>query len=174
MEKNVKRLFISLSAVVLSGCFGYEPLYSQGGHVVSDVHVGAVTMKGAEILDGERRSAQLVAQRLHRIFVAGETAPYTLEMSLKEEKTTLALERDATEQRLQLNLIADLQLKDKEGVVVFQTDIETSAPYNVEDTPFGTDSGKERARSSAVKAISDEAVHRVSFYFYNRNKKSKI
>lgn len=169
-----KSIIVSLSAMILSGCFGYEPLYSQGGHVVADVRVGDIVMDEIDRGFGERRSAQLVAQRLNRIFVAGEGAPYTLNMSLREEKTTLALERDATEQRLQFDLIADMKLKDAENNVVFQTSMETSAPYNVEDTPFGTDSGRERARSSAVKVIADEAVHRVSFYFYNLHKKEDM
>lgn len=167
----MKKTILSLvTTVALTGCLGYEPLYKETSETLSQVTVGDIRMKEIEVDDGERRSAQLVAQRLRRTFHSESLENHILDVEISEDKTTLAVERDATETRLELNLTAYVVLKDAKGQTVFQTSVMKSAPFNVEDTPFSTDSGKERARSSVVQVIADEIVHRISFYFYNRQK----
>lgn len=166
--KNV--LLASLISLGVTGCFGYNPLYHSIQSTFSDVKVEKVEMDVVEYRSTDRRSAQMLAQRLSQTFTGENTQDYFVSVLLTEEKNTLAVARDASDERLELSIWATVKLKDTQDQVVFQTRVEASAPYNIEDSPYATESGKERARLSAINVLSDEIVHRLSFYFYNQEK----
>jgi len=164
---------ILLAATVsLTGCMGYSSLYKQTSEDIGNVYVGNVSVVSLGIKAGERRVAQLVHQRLRYSFHAAEESQYVLSAKIREDNVTLAVRRDATDQRLQLNLSAEVMLHDAEGKEVFKTTIGASAPYNVEDSPFGTDAGREQARTSAARTLGDEVTYRV-IRFLHSSKQSK-
>ncbi len=170
--KMLPNILVVLAAGVgalLGACAGYTPLYLETARQDAAVEVGEVRMDEAEINVGERRPAQLVYRRMKQAFPGRETAPpHVLDITIREDISTLAVRRDASDQRLQLNLTADVTLSDTEGKQVFQAAITRSAAYNVESSPFGTDSGKDRARNSAADALSDEIIQRIALYFNDR------
>ena len=168
-----KVLLASVLSFSLAGCLGYEPLYDQTQKVMGDVHVAAVKVDEVGYTPTERRSAQMLNQKLSRVFSGQAHASHHIHVTIDEEEETLAVARDASDERVELNLVAQVKLLDSNDNLVYQTRIQSEAPYNLEDSPYATESGKERARLNAVNVLSDEIVHRLSFFFYNMQKKSE-
>lgn len=156
-------LLLGVIAVVMTGCFGYAPLYSLQGEQLNQVQVGEVTMREITRNVGSRRVAQLVAQQLEQTFSgAGD---YVLTVSIEETTRALAVRRDAVEQRLELNLSSVITLE-KEGNSVLRTSAGAASSYNVEDSPFGTDAGRDRARQAAAERLSEEIVEKITVFLH--------
>tara|TARA_R110000868_G_scaffold218576_1_gene468990 strand:+ start:136239 stop:136733 length:495 start_codon:yes stop_codon:yes gene_type:complete len=155
--------------VVLSLCAcGYSPVYKQTKELVESVQVREVRMVDIIRSAGERRVAQLTNKRLSQVFIAGEDSAYKLDITIEETKNTLAVLRDATEDRLEIVLQAELTLYNTAGEKVFERSLSAEAPYNVETSPFGTDSGKDRARKSAAISLAEEVIHQVNYFMYTQ------
>ncbi|MBI1363800.1 MAG: hypothetical protein GC134_07420 [Proteobacteria bacterium] len=159
-----KALLALCATLLLTACAGYSPLYkSLEGDGLADVYVRHIAMQQVKRAAGERRVAQLMTQRLMRRFSGGPEAPYALEISVEEVLSTIAVRRDATDQRYNLQLNGRVYLF-KDGEKVLDEILSTSAAYNVEDSPYSTESGRDRARQSASNTLSDEVLLRVSRY----------
>jgi hypothetical protein len=50
----------------------------------------------------------------------------------------------------------------------------SSVAYNVEDTPFATDAGKERAKTAAAIALSGEIIRTVTLYFRQNSSEKSV
>lgn len=161
------KYLIPLLAVALSACAGYAPLYGEKGEVLKHVQVADVRVENPDRLPGERRIAQLVRTRLNQAFT-GKNAD-KLTVVLDEDSTALAINRDATEERLQLTLQAEIMLESSTGDLIYRGDLATTAPYNVEASPFGTDAGRTQARESAARALAEEIIRRVA-HVYSQKK----
>jgi len=159
-------MFVVAAAFSLTGC-GYSPLYKKTAEEIGHVYVGDVSMVSLGVHAGERRVAQLVHKQLRQSFHSSDQNHYVLSANIREDNVTLAVRRDATDQRLQLNLTADVLLRDSEGKEAFKTTLAASAPYNVEDSPFGTDAGREQARTSAARTLGDEVTYRVIRFLHS-------
>lgn len=157
-----------LSAVLVLSACGYSPVYEKTAKTFTQVSVGSVQVAQDQKLPGERRVAQLVERRLTQIFTASEASAYTLNVFLDEDRRTLAVLRDATEDRFEVTLRARIHLQNNAGEKVFVKDIVSSAPYNVESSPYGTEAGKDRARQSAAESISAEVIKNVNFYLHSQ------
>ena len=162
----MKKISFVLAASLLSGCFGYQPLYSGVKSDMRDVYVSRVEMKTLDNRAGERLVAQSVSNQLASYFTGNDSSSYRIQISLEESKKALALRRDATEDRLQLNLLARVQLLSGEGKVLFETDVKAAAPYSVEVSPLSTDFGKENARQNLAKVVAEEVRQRIAQYLY--------
>lgn len=159
---------LSLVLIVLLSACSYSPVYKHTKESVAQVEVGIIKMLSVKRLAGERRVAQLVNKRLSQVFVAGESSKYTLSADIEESETTLAILRDATEDRLELSLEAVLVLKNEEGEEIFNKDLSSTAPYNVETSPYGTEAGKDRARKSAAISLAEEIITQVNYFLYTQ------
>lgn len=155
------------SAVLLASC-GYSPLYapaSGGGQAASKVQIGKVEVNQRELNVGERRSAQTVAQELKLSFPNSGMEMDTVEVRIAEQTSTLAVERTAIMQRAQINLTGYITLTNPNGDRLLYTALETNAPYNVENSPYSTESGKTYARLTAARNLANEISRRLYLYY---------
>jgi hypothetical protein len=164
------KALLALLALTLAGC-GYRPLYAEIGHLGNQLRLGEVRMDVTERNVGERRPAQLVATSLKRRLPATLGTAYVLNVVIEESQQTLAVRRDATDQRLGLNLLAKISISTPDGAVVYTGEANTTSAYNVEQTPYGTDAGKDRARQSAAANLSDEIVRKVALFLNDERRK---
>jgi hypothetical protein len=167
MAINMK--FLVIFSLFLAAC-GYKPLYTAIQEDMSKVTVGEVKMKKVTHKVGERRVSQVVHKKLAQSL--NGDGSYKVDVAITESVSTLAVRRDATDQRLELNLTGDVRVYDEVGQVVFKTDLTSSVAYNVEDTPFATDAGKERAKTAAAIALSDEILRTITLFFRQNSLKS--
>lgn len=157
-----KKFVVALSLFTVS-C-GYSPLYPSIQKDMEKVTVGEVRMKTVAHKVGERRVAQVVNRKLAQSLDGN--GEYVVNVAIEESVATLAVRRDATDQRLELNLLGDINIIEaSSGKTIFEHSLTTSVAYNVEDAPFATDAGKERARTSAAIALSNEIMRSISLYF---------
>ncbi|MFT7144110.1 MAG: hypothetical protein ACI8QY_000158 [bacterium] len=163
----MKKTYIFVLALLLTAC-GYSPIYQHTKDAVQQVQVGTIVMTSITRSAGERRIAQLADKRLSQVFIAGDNALYTLSAEIEESTNTLAVLRDATEDRLEVVLNTDIFLKNKAGKEVFLRNLSATAPYNVETSPYGTEAGKDRARKSATIYLTEEIIKQVNYYLYNQ------
>ncbi|RYG62131.1 MAG: hypothetical protein EON60_00875 [Alphaproteobacteria bacterium] len=155
------------SAVLLASC-GYSPLYapsSGGGQAASKVQIGKVEADQNELNLGERRSAQTIAQELKLSFPNTGMDMDTATIRIEEETSTLAVERTAITQRAQINLTGYLVLSSANGDRLLSTELATNAPYNVENSPYSTESGKTYARLTAARNLANEISRRLYLYY---------
>jgi hypothetical protein len=157
------RLTLSVLPVLLAGC-GYAPLYQAlpGGAPVS---IGQVQVQNPKKLPGERRVAQAVAERLKLDFPRTDGSLDIATVSIREQTSTLAVERTATVQRAAITLTATLWIKTETGEERLKTELSATAPYNVENTPFSTESGKTFARQSAARNLAEEISRRLTLFY---------
>lgn len=159
--------FLSATCCLLAAC-SYQPLYAPAdGQTLADrVEVGSVEMELYERQDvGQRRTAQQMSQRLR------QDLPYTgndrdmLNLHIKEDASTLALRRTALVEREQLTLTARVDLVAPDGEKLFQTEVGSTAAYNVETTPYATETGKVYARQTAARNLAEEILRRLNLFY---------
>jgi hypothetical protein len=169
------------ATVTLASC-GYTPLYAPGegaSAAAGRVQVGDVAVaQGERNPDsrmanktknvGMRRTAQTVAQELKLNFPNTGAAMDTLTVNMEEETNTLAVQRSAAISRAEIYLNGKMELVDADGKSLLKADLSASAPYNVEDTPFSTESGKTYARLTAARNLAAEISRRVYLYYSTR------
>jgi len=171
-----------LSLTVFLASCGYSPLYAPGegaSAAAGRVQVGDVAVAQGERRPdsrmaqktktvGMRRTAQTVAQELKLNFPHSGAEMDTLTVYMEEETTTLAVQRTAAIQRAEIYLRGQMELTDADGKTLLKTGLSTSAPYNVEDTPFSTESGKTYARLTAARNLATEISRRVYLFYSTR------
>lgn len=164
----MKHLALVFAASLLASCGGYAPLYAPAAgasHVATQVSVGTVQMERIDEENvGQRRVAQVVSQRLRQDF-AGSAAADVLTVSITEQANALALRRTKLVEREQLNLVGKVQLTSADGRALFATEVGASTAYNVETTPYSTESGKTFARLTAADNLAEEIIRRVALYY---------
>lgn len=171
-----KKTYVVLTALVsagLSAC-GYTPLYkdmdsSQMENIAyPSIGIGEIVMDNIDYRPGERRIAQMVRQRLVREFTP-TTYEVRVDVNIEESVSELAVRQDATVERLQVNLVAQLvTLRTDDNAVDYTARLTSTAAYNVEDTPYSTESGRLFARETAAKTLADDIIRQV-YYFYKYN-----
>lgn len=164
------KILILITTLMLSAC-GYSPIYESTAQYVSQVAIEKVVVAQDKKLPGERRVAQLVNRRLSQVFTGGlEGGAYRLNLYLDEDRRTLAILRDATEDRFEVRVTARIELLDIDGKMIYTKDLTSSAPYNVESSPYSTDAGKDRARKSAAESLSAEVIQNINFFLHEQKK----
>lgn len=152
---------------LLSSC-GYTPLYAPGAGATNadqKVQVGEVQIQQDHKNVGQRRAAQTVSQDLKLNFPNSGDNFDTVTIYITETTSTLAVQRTATLQRAQINLLGSITLTDANGHKLLVTTVSTNAPYNVEDTPYSTETGKSSARLTAAQNLADEISRRIYLYY---------
>ena len=143
---------------------GFTPLYQNTGNPATEVGIRqvVVTNPGREV--GERRAAQIVGQELNRFYAAGAGTAYTLDIALTESWETLALRRDATDERFELRLLGRVSFYDPHGRLQHTAVATTRAPYNVQTSPYATETARQNARETAARALAQEIQRRVLLF----------
>ncbi|MFZ2587304.1 MAG: LPS assembly lipoprotein LptE [Alphaproteobacteria bacterium] len=156
-----------LLALFLSSC-GYTPLYQpiNGQTLASHIQVATVEMERFEEQNvGERRTAQLMSQRLRQDLPTQAATLDTLTVAIREDASALALRRTALVEREQLTLTARVNLQSPEGKPLFKTEVASTTAYNVETTPYATESGKVFARQTAARNLAEEILRRLNLFY---------
>jgi hypothetical protein len=156
-------IFLVPLSIFLTGC-GYSPLYAPavGSTGLAPVQVGTVAMAKVETQPGQRLVAQEVAQRLKQAYP--EANGTTMSVEIAESTTALALERTATVRRAEITLTGMVRLVDAAGTEQLNVSLSAVAPYNVENNPFSTESGKSFARQIAARNLADTIIRRVALW----------
>lgn len=156
------RKALLIFGLFLVGCAGYQPLYKkmEGGKI----SVNRVYMTDVAHNQGTRRPAQIVQQELTRHYPEGDAGEYMFDVALTEEYDTLAVRRDATDQRKQFRLAGTVTFYDAQRRPVHTSVITKYSPYNVDDKPFSTETSLMSAREVTARAFADEVVRRVALF----------
>jgi hypothetical protein len=155
-------------ATSLVGC-GYTPLYAPitttDARAVTLV-IGAVEMETVDKRPGERRVAQVVAQDLMLAYPdsGAKAGAAKVNVAVREETSTLSLNRTAVVQRAEVQLRGIATVVAEDGQTLLTTQVNTSAPYNVENNPFSTESGKTFARQTAARNLAAELTRRLALF----------
>lgn len=173
MTLRLSLLAVFASATALSAC-GYTPLYApnMGAATAADhAQIGLVEMASVKHNVGERRVAQAVEQELKLNYPNTGATLDVVTLSIKEDTTTLAVESTAAVSRAQLNLTGTLVVTTPEGKEVLKTTLGSATSYNVEATPYSTESGKTFARQTAARNLAAEVTRRLALFYRTRSAK---
>ncbi len=129
------------------------------------MQVGTVEMGTGKLLPGERRPAQRIAQKLRLDFPDQAATLDLLDVNIQEQTATLAVEKTATTSRAEIILQANLTLTSPEGKVLLRTDVSASSAYNVEESPYSTETSKNFSRLIAADNIATEISRRIALYY---------
>ncbi|HAG52926.1 MAG TPA: hypothetical protein DCL21_03975, partial [Alphaproteobacteria bacterium] len=152
------------------------PLYGELGEQMSEIGLKEVKMKAVEKNIGERRLAQIMHQKLARVFTNNVNNDYDLYIELKPTESAIATRSDDTDQRKSISVSGNIILKDKiTGEKVFDRSISRSSTYTVQDEPFATEAARTKALESIISALSGEIIQRAALWFrgYVDNENSK-
>lgn len=167
--------FSLLAPVLLLAACGYTPLYAPNmgaAQAAQKAQVGEVTMAKTAKNVGERRVAQLVSQRLQLAFPHQSADADTITVDILEDTSTLALSTTAATRRAQINLEGTVIITTPQGKQILNTKLTTTAPYNVENTPYATESGKTYARLNAARTLADEITRRLALFYRTQTRQN--
>lgn len=169
----MKKYVLMLTGLMVSACSGYQPLYSKSNLDFDRVFVESVIANQEEnVGKGKRRVAQLANRKLKEL-LPSSSGDFALKVAIVEREVALAVERDATEERLELVSEVDMELYDQAtGDKLLNSVFNIRTYYNVQDTPFATESSIARARETAAEGAAEEVFNRISL-FLNQNKAVK-
>jgi hypothetical protein len=159
-----------LATFLLAGC-GYTPLYTPNpgdSPAAARLQVGMVEMSAPAHNVGERRVAQAVSQRLQLDYPARNSSFDTLTVTIEEDTSALATQRTAALQRGQINLTGHMQITAPDGTTLMRTALATYSAYNVEDSPYSTESGKSYARLTAARNLAEDISTRIALFYKTR------
>lgn len=158
----------TLLATSLTAACGYSPMYAPGqgaAMAAGRVQVGTVEISDPGINVGERRVASKVSQRLRLDFPNTRPQSDVLNVTIVEDTNALAVQRNSAIARAQITLTAHIRLISAEGNELLKTSLSTNTTYNVEDSPFSTESGKSFAQVVAAGNLAEEISRRVVLYY---------
>ena len=150
----------------LAGC-GLQPIYrgQEGAVVVPDLAAIDVTQ-----LYG-RRGQDLRGFLLDEFNPQGVTVPprYQLDIILRQESSTLAIQLDNTPTRANLALGAAFTLKRlSDGAVLYDSAVRRVVSYNIRTDPFATLITEQDAERRAAHEVARQIRTILSLYFANQ------
>lgn len=156
--------------LVLAAC-GYKPLYERtdSGAVGDDL-----AMVQVDVIR-DRTGQQLHNVLRDRINPTGRPASprYALEVELTESREALAIRKDETATRYNLNQSAQFALRDLEtSRVVLSGTSEAATSYNVLTNDFSNISAENDARRRGVREIGENLRTRLAVFFNARRAKA--
>lgn len=157
----MRKFFLTACVALTLAACGYKPLYQEQASALREVSIGTIRMNDVVRNVGERRAAQHVRQQL-ALTLPQSGGIYRLDMVLEEIGTSLAQRRDATDVRRQLVLEARINMVNAEGESVWTYTSSAKSAYNVEDSPFGADAGRDYARETAARNLAQEVIHELA------------
>lgn len=159
---GLRLLLLCLLPLVLAGC-GYQPLYGQNrsGQAVRS-HLAAVAVDPIEDRVGQLLRNAL-EDRINR--AGGVTAQkhYGLSIELSESSTGIAIQKDATASRSNLQLTATFVLRGN-GQTLWSERSQATVAYNILDNQYATIMAERDARERAVVRLADDIAERVGVF----------
>jgi len=140
------------SALLLSGCAGFQPLYAQPEVTRSLAAIQVEAPSG--------RSGYLIRQHLDDAFAKDHSAPpaYTMELSLGEARYPRGVRIDNVATRYEYVLTAGYALRDvKSRALAKQGQVRVELTYDSADQPYASISAQQDAQDRAA----EEAARRI-------------
>lgn len=160
------RAAVGAVLVLLAGC-GFEPMYGaeSDGSLAADLSQVQV-----------ERISDRVGQKLHNALRdrmnrggAPDRPAFRLQVSVSENTRQLAIRKDETTARANLQLSAIFHLFDAEtGATLMTGKARATSSYNVLDSNFATLSAERDAQNRAVRVLANEITLRVGGFLYDR------
>jgi LPS-assembly lipoprotein len=154
---------LAFALALLSAC-GFQPLYGDKSYgagateKLSEVDIGPIP---------DREGQKLRNLLIDRFYPSSRPSStrYRLEVSLTASEQKLALQKDASAVRAQLNVTAPYRLIDTtNGAVVFKSNSRTIISYNVLEQHYAGVLTVENAYDRALLEISNDITTRVAMH----------
>ena len=172
------RTFAALSFILVLGGCGFRPLYAPPQEDVSGKGVYAFDIfKTIAIGNIEDREGQYFRNRLVQLLhPQGRSglARYTLDVTLDESSTDLAVQRSAIASRANLTITASFSLHDLETGKVRESGIAKSiSGYNIFQSEFQTLMAEKGARERALDDVAQQVRVRLAALLTTSESKPK-
>ncbi len=155
--------FLALALVILSAC-GFQPLYGDKSYgagateKLNDVDIGGIP---------DREGQKLRNLLIDRFYPTGRPSStrYRLEVSLSATEQKLALQKDASAVRAQLNVTAPYRLIDTtNGAEVFRANARTIISYNVLEQHYAGVLTVENAYDRGLLEVANDITTRIAMH----------
>lgn len=162
-SRTAAAVALMAATIVLSAC-GFRPLY---GHSSANPETVA-ELAAIEVKPVSDRAGQMMRTALQRRFNINNTtaARYQLYVTLKEQVSKLAVERNAFATRANLRLTATHRLvRTNDGHELFNGTSQAVSSYNILTSDYTTLAGQTDARERAIVILADDIHARLAIYF---------
>jgi LPS-assembly lipoprotein len=160
------RWAVAVLLLAVAAC-GFRPLYGEGPRQAAIADLGAIEV--APIAD---RIGQLTHNLLlDNINPRGRPSDpaYRLQVGLRETRTRLGFQKDATATRARMDLVARFDLVElASGAVVSSGNSRATASYNIVESDFATLATEKNARERVARIVADDITIRVAACFSRR------
>ena len=167
-----KTTVLAIFLLAVTAC-GFKPLYGTDKAGLSDPQAELATVRVSDIPD---RLGQLVRNQLvDYLSPTGHASQkrYDLKVSLSLSSEGIALARDQSATRYNVQLIAHFKLTDLTNhKKVFEGQARSIAVYNVITSEYATLIARQDADRRAASDVADELRTRLSVFFSRRTKAS--
>ncbi|MBI1273017.1 MAG: hypothetical protein GC131_02895 [Alphaproteobacteria bacterium] len=167
-----RRLILLPALAFLLAACGFSPVYGPGAGG-ADAPTAA-KMNRIYIENIEDRAGQKLRNMLiDRMYIGGRPAQtdYRLDVKLTSYEADLAIRKDATSARSQLNMLAHYALSDRaSGKVLLEGDTNAIASYNRVDAQYAVLAAEKNAQDRALRDISNKLINRISLFMANMDK----
>ena len=163
---SVMRRSVIVGVFALAGC-GFEPLYGERA-ASFDPELAAVRVEPIP-----ERVGQLLAISLRDGFnPTGQRVEtkYTLLVTLASSRREIAIRRDATASRLQVELSAGWGLRDPNGRTILNGSSRSVTSFDISDNEYANLVAEQDARARLVRDISEDIRLRVRAYLTGRDR----
>jgi LPS-assembly lipoprotein len=161
----LKRFFLFFGLLALaaaqSGC-GFQPVYGERGGQVS-----AAELQSIEVARVPERVGHRLRDELYRLFHGdGQNARYHLAVKLEDRSVITAINRDSSDLRRNLRLIADISLTQPgQEKPLFETRVFSDAGIDQLPSDFATLVAEDAAEKRAVERLARDIRDRLALYF---------
>ena len=166
---DARRLLVLLVPLALAAC-GLKPVYRAPALEPEDQPVAA-ELAAIDVTELYGRRGQYLRSYLIEEFnPQGATIPaeYQLDIILRQESNTLAIQLDNTPTRANLALGAAFTLKRrKDGALLFDSAVRRVVSYNIRSDPFATLITEQDAERRAAREVARQIRTILSLYFAN-------
>ena len=164
----LKRLFVVAGLLALaglqSGC-GFQPVYGDRSNQQSASELQYIAV--ARVPD---RVGHRLRDELYRLFNGdGKAARYHLAIKLEDRTSVTAIDRDSSDRRSNLRLVAAISLTEPgTEAVLYQTTVISDAGIDQLPSDFATLVAEDAAERRAVERLARDIRQRLALYFARR------
>lgn len=167
-SRRTSRLLAVTSIVgtgLMLGACGFKPMYSASADSASTT----AYLRAVQIDHIDERIGQMMRTALKRRFHPTRTNTayhYSLNVSVSEGVSTLAVEKDASTTRANLQLTTQYTLVRIADQLTLQSgNVRGVSSYNLLTSNFATEAAKKDARKRAIDTVADQLKTKISAYF---------
>ena len=167
-SRRTSRLLAAAALVgagLLLGACGFKPMYGASAERAATT----AYLRAVQIDHIEERVGQMMRTALKRRFhpTRSNTAyQYSLEVDVSESVSVLAVEKDASTTRANLQLTTQYRLvRLADHLTLHSGSIRGVSSYNLLTSNFATEAAKKDARKRAIDTVADQLQTKISVYF---------